>query len=115
MNKSIDEVDVITGVAATREVFFDDERLNPRPSQVVQNFNANGFGWGRNDDLGAAQLALAILLRFMGDSHQAMEALYPFRSGRDPRGAGPLLALTPALPQIPELGLQRLARRPLFL
>ena len=36
-------------------------------------------------------------------------------SGRDPRGAGPLLALAPALPELPELGLQRLARRLLFL
>ena len=54
--------DVIQGHWRTREVYLAGGRLNPSESLAVARHSPDGFGWG-DDDSGAAQLALAILLR----------------------------------------------------
>ena len=54
--------DVIEGDWSTREVYLAGGRLNPDESLAVVPHSTDGFGWG-NDGPGAAQLALAILLR----------------------------------------------------
>ena len=54
--------DVIEGDRSTREVYLAGGRLNSSESLVVAAHSPDGFGWG-NDDPGAVQLALAILLR----------------------------------------------------
>ena len=54
--------DVIQGHWRTREVFLAGGRLNPSESLAVARYSADGFGWGDGGS-GAAQLALAILLR----------------------------------------------------
>ena len=54
--------DVIEGDWSTREVYLAGGRLNPGESLAVVPHSPDGFGWG-NDEPGAAQLALAILLR----------------------------------------------------
>ena len=54
--------DVIQGHWKTREVYLAGGRLNPSESLAVARHSPNGFGWGDGGS-GAAQLALAILLR----------------------------------------------------
>ena len=54
--------DVIQGHWRTREVYLAGGRLNPSESLAVARHSPDGFGWG-DDGSGAAQLALAILLR----------------------------------------------------
>lgn len=61
-NELTTRFDVIEGDRSTREVYLAGGRLNPSESLAVAAHSPDGFGWG-NDDLGAAQLALAILLR----------------------------------------------------
>ena len=46
----------------TREVYLAGGRLNPSESLAVARHSAHGFGWGDGGS-GAAQLALALLLR----------------------------------------------------
>lgn len=54
--------DVIQGRRQTREVYLAGGRLNPSESLAVARHSPTGFGWGYGGS-GAAQLALAILLR----------------------------------------------------
>ena len=54
--------DVIQGHWQTREVYLAGGRLNPSESLTVARHPPSGFGWGFRGS-GAAQLALAILLR----------------------------------------------------
>ena len=54
--------DDIQGEWETREVYVAGERLNPSESLAVARHSAHGFGWGDGGS-GAAQLALALLLR----------------------------------------------------
>ena len=54
--------DVIQGHWRPREVYLAGGRLNPSESLAVARHSPDGFGWG-DDGSGAAQLALAILLR----------------------------------------------------
>ena len=61
-NELTTRFDVIEGDRSTREVYLAGGRLNPSESLAVATHSLDGFGWG-HDDLGAAQLALAILLR----------------------------------------------------
>ena len=61
-NELTTRFDVIEGDRSTCEVYLAGGRLNPGESLAVVPHYPDGFGWG-NDDPGAAQLALAILLR----------------------------------------------------
>ena len=54
--------DRIQGEWETREVYVAGGRLNPMESLAVVRHSAHGFGWGDGGS-GAAQLALALLLR----------------------------------------------------
>lgn len=54
--------EVIERQWSTREVWLADGRLSPGESIAVVPHSRVGFGWG-TDDSGAAQLALALLLR----------------------------------------------------
>ena len=54
--------DLIQGHWRTREVDLPGGRLSPSESLAVARHSADGFGWGDGGS-GAAQLALAILLR----------------------------------------------------
>ena len=54
--------DGIQGEWVTREVYVAGGRLNPTESLAVARHSAHGFGWGDGGS-GAAQLALALLLR----------------------------------------------------
>lgn len=54
--------DSIQGEWQTREVYLAGGRLSPSESLAVARHSAHGFGWGDGGS-GAAQLALALLLR----------------------------------------------------
>ena len=54
--------DLIQGEWVTREIYLAGGRLNPSESLAVTRHSAHGFGWGDGGS-GAAQLALALLLR----------------------------------------------------
>ena len=54
--------DRIQGEWETREIYVAGGRLNPGESLAVARHSAHGFGWGDGGS-GAAQLALALLLR----------------------------------------------------
>ena len=54
--------DLVQGVRATGEVYLAGGRLDPAESLAVATHSPQGFGWG-NVGPGAAQLALALLLR----------------------------------------------------
>ena len=56
---------VLRGNADTREVWLDDEWLDPAPSQVIRNHSPDGFNWGYGGS-GPAQLALAVTLEVTG-------------------------------------------------
>lgn len=53
----------VKGCWATREVWIDNEPLDPAYSQSVRNHSPDGFCWGYGGS-GPAQLALAILLKY---------------------------------------------------
>ena len=55
-------LDLIQGEWETREIYLPGGRLNPSESLAVARHSAHGFGWGDGGS-GAAQLALALLLR----------------------------------------------------
>lgn len=55
---------MITGDIKTRKVFIDGVELDPTESQLVINHSPDGFNWGFGGS-GPAQLALAILLRYV--------------------------------------------------
>jgi hypothetical protein len=54
----------IRGDWNTREVFVDNQRLDPYPSQQISNHSPDGFNWGYGGS-GPAQLALGLLLHFV--------------------------------------------------
>jgi hypothetical protein len=54
----------IEGNAETREVWVNGEWLDPAPSLAVANHSPDGFNWGYSGS-GPAQLALAILLKYL--------------------------------------------------
>ena len=54
--------DVVQGEWETREVYLPGGRLSPSESLAVARHSAHGLGWGDGGS-GAAQLALALLLR----------------------------------------------------
>ncbi len=56
---------ILKGIAASRMVFLDDIKLDPRESQRCHNHSPDGFNWGYGGS-GPAQLALAIMLRLTG-------------------------------------------------
>ena len=51
-----------------RNVWLDNERLNPEVSQKIINHSPDGFNWGYGGS-GAAQLALAIILKLTGKAN----------------------------------------------
>ena len=51
----------LKGIWETREVFLNDELLDPKPSQRAYNHSPDGFNWGYGGS-GRAQLALAVVL-----------------------------------------------------
>jgi len=56
---------LIRGEAGSRRVFVNCKELDPAESQKVFNHSPDGFAWGYSGS-GPAQLALGILLTFMG-------------------------------------------------
>lgn len=54
----------IDGDWETREVYVNGKFLDPKPSLKIHNHSPDGFNWGYGGS-GPAQLALAILLKFM--------------------------------------------------
>lgn len=55
---------LVDGDWLTREVHIDGQVLRPDRSQKVRNHSPDGFNWGYGGS-GPAQLALAILLKYM--------------------------------------------------
>jgi len=55
----------LEGIAKTKEVFLDGEKLNPEESQKIRNHSPDGFNWGYGGS-GPAQLALAVMLKLTG-------------------------------------------------
>lgn len=62
----------------TREVFVNDDWLNPAFSKKLRNHSPDGFNWGYGGS-GPAQLALAIMLKFL-DNTRALELYQHFKS-----------------------------------
>lgn len=56
---------VLRGNAKTREVWLNNERLDPALSQAIRNHSPDGFSWGYGGS-GPAQLALAVTLEVTG-------------------------------------------------
>jgi hypothetical protein len=52
--------------------------LSPKPSQKLFNHSPDGFQWGYGGS-GPAQLALAILLDYLGDKDEALRLHQPFK------------------------------------
>jgi len=48
-----------------RNIWLDDEPLDPKPSQERRNHSPDGFSWGYGGS-GPAQLALAIVMKLTG-------------------------------------------------
>lgn len=67
----------LKGNWATREVWLNDQLLNPKESLKVRNHSPDGFNWGYMGS-GPAQLALAVLLRF-GDRQWALMHYQSFK------------------------------------
>lgn len=57
----------IIGSVETREVFIDNQFLNPKDSQKICNHSPDGFSWGYAGS-GPAQLALAIMLYYFAQT-----------------------------------------------
>lgn len=55
----------LKGIAETRDVYLDNEWLDPKPSQKWHNHSPDGFNWGYGGS-GPAQLALAINMKLLG-------------------------------------------------
>jgi len=55
----------LKGKVSTRAVWLDGEELKPEASQKIYNHSPDGFNWGYRGS-GAAQLALAIILKLTG-------------------------------------------------
>lgn len=65
----------LKGIASTREVFLDGQRLDPIRSQGIRNHSPDGFNWGYCGS-GPAQLALAIMLELTGTPGNYQEFKY---------------------------------------
>lgn len=65
----------LKGYAGSREVYLDDQRLDPKPSQEYTNHSPDGFNWGYSGS-GPAQLALAVMLKLTGkaDHYQSFKS-----------------------------------------
>lgn len=50
------------------EVYLDNERLLPGPSQQLYNHSPDGFSWGYHGS-GPSQLSLAVLQKLKGDKY----------------------------------------------
>lgn len=57
----------LKGKDSTKDVWLDNEWLDPKPSQKIYNHSPDGFNWGYGGS-GPAQLALAIILKLTGKS-----------------------------------------------
>lgn len=55
---------LIYGLINMKEVYIDGQFLNPKYSQRTYNHSPDGFNWGYGGS-GPAQLALAILLKYL--------------------------------------------------
>lgn len=69
----------IRGDVSTREVYIDGDRIDPAHSQSLRNHSPDGFSWGYGGS-GPAQLALAILLRFVAPE-EAQQLYQGFKFG----------------------------------
>ena len=63
------------------DVTVDGKPLDPGPSQKLQNHSPDGFAWGYGGS-GPAQLALAILLNYLGDGDRALKNHQEFKFRR---------------------------------
>jgi len=59
-----DKDKLIRGLAGSRRVYIGEDELTPRESEKVICHSPDGFNWGYGGS-GPAQLALAILLKFV--------------------------------------------------
>ncbi|MBA7465149.1 hypothetical protein ES707_00311 [subsurface metagenome] len=67
----------IKGDWETRRVWINGKELLPGRSQKIVNHSPDGFNWGYGGS-GPAQLALAILLRFLSN-HEALSRYQQFK------------------------------------
>jgi len=70
---------MIKGTAETREVTINGNLLAPEASQAIRNHSPDGFNWGYSGS-GPAQLALALMLEFLGDKDKALRSYQQFKS-----------------------------------
>ena len=68
---------MIKGVAVTREVYVDGEKLSLEKSLKIRNHSPTGFNWGYAGS-GPAQLALALCLHYL-DEERARRAYQQFK------------------------------------
>lgn len=69
---------MIKGNWETRQVYINEDQLDPKQSQMVFNHSPDGFNWGYSGS-GPAQLALALLLRFTRDDEIAVKYHQAFK------------------------------------
>jgi hypothetical protein len=69
---------MIVGHGFNRSVTIDGRRLDPVPSQQLINHSPDGFAWGYAGS-GPAQLALALLLHFSGNSEFSLAHYQDFK------------------------------------
>jgi len=69
----------LRGNATTREIWLDDEWLDPRPSQLYRNHSPDGFSWGYGGS-GPSQLALAVILELTGSPNGYQEFKWEYIS-----------------------------------
>jgi hypothetical protein len=72
-----EDIGIIKGIAATRQVFINGIELSPTRSQLIVNHSPDGFEWGYGGS-GPAQLALAIALELV-DENRAREMYQSFK------------------------------------
>lgn len=70
--------DYIIGIGATGEVYFGEQRLEPKRSLKVANLSPTGFAWGYGG-FGPAQLALALMLEVCCTEEKALELYQHFK------------------------------------
>ena len=69
---------MIKGNWETRQVYINEDQLDPKQSQMVFNHSPDGFNWSYSGS-GPAQLALALLLRFIRDDEIAVKHHQAFK------------------------------------
>jgi hypothetical protein len=67
----------LRGKWETRDVWVDERKLSPKPSQDIRNHSPDGFSWGYGGS-GPAQFALAVMLKFF-PKEEALDLYQSFK------------------------------------